>query len=190
MGSIWRHFKTITHHRLLVMKGCFAVGLYRQGLMHDLSKYSPEEFFNGVKYYQGYRSPNVAEREEKGYSAAWLHHKGRNKHHFEYWIDYADCDTKMVPAPMPNRYIVEMFEDRLAASKVYLGDKYTDASALEYYNKGDITPLLHPKTKRLLEKLLTMNAKYGEEATNRYIRRKVLHNVPSKCRRGKEINRK
>ena len=59
------------------MKNCFAVGLYRQGLLHDLSKYSWEEFATGVKYYQGNRSPNAAEKEEKGYSAAWLHHKGR-----------------------------------------------------------------------------------------------------------------
>ena len=177
MGSVWQHFRTITYHKWLVMKGCFAVGLYWQGLTHDLSKYSPEEFLNGVKYYQGYRSPNVAEREDKGYSASWLHHKGRNKHHFEYWIDYADCDVKMVPAPMPARYNVEMFEDRLAASKVYLGEKYTDASALDYYNKGDIRPLLHPKTRQLLEKLLVMNAKYGEETTNRYIRLRVLKNA-------------
>ena len=66
-----------------VMKNCFAVRLYRQGLLHDLSKYSWEEFATGVKYYQGNRSPNAAEKEEKGYSAAWLQkHKGRNKHHF------------------------------------------------------------------------------------------------------------
>ena len=83
------HFITITHHKILVMQGCFKVGLYWQGLMHDLSKYEPSEFWVGAKYYQGTRSPNNAEREEKGYSGAWLHHKGRNKHHYEYWIDYS-----------------------------------------------------------------------------------------------------
>ena len=88
-NKAWRHFKTITGHKILVMKNCFRVGLFRQGLMHDLSKYSPVEFGTGVKYYQGDRSPNAAEREEKGYSEAWLHHKGRNKHHFEYWIDFS-----------------------------------------------------------------------------------------------------
>ena len=84
----WRHFRTITHHKILVMKGCFKLGLYRQGLLHDMSKYSPTEFLVGCRYYQGTRSPNNAEREAKGYSSAWLHHKGRNKHHYEYWIDY------------------------------------------------------------------------------------------------------
>lgn len=35
------HFRTITHHRHLVFLGCLRVGLIRQGLLHDLSKYSP-----------------------------------------------------------------------------------------------------------------------------------------------------
>lgn len=85
----WNHFKTITHHKKLVMQHCFRVGLYYQGLTHDLSKYSPVEFLPGVRFYQGDRSPNDAERKTKGYSAAWLHHKGRNKHHLEYWVDYS-----------------------------------------------------------------------------------------------------
>ncbi len=62
------HLRTINHHKLLVMKGCFKVGLYRQGLMHDLSKYTPSEFLVGCKYYQGNRSPNNAEREATGVS--------------------------------------------------------------------------------------------------------------------------
>ena len=62
----WRHFKTITHHKLLVMQGCFKVGLIKQGLLHDLSKYAPAEFLTGIRYYQGTRSPNAAEREIKG----------------------------------------------------------------------------------------------------------------------------
>ena len=86
--NAWRHFKTITHHKLLVMKYCFRIGLYRQGLLHDLSKYSPTEFCVGARYYQGTRSPNNAEREATGASRSWMHHKGRNRHHFEYWVDY------------------------------------------------------------------------------------------------------
>ena len=109
----------------------------------------------------------------------WLHHKGRNRHHFEYWIDYPvrDKDTgeiKMIPARMPNKYIVEMFMDRLAACKIYQKEAYTDASPLEYYNKGDISSMLHPVTQKILERLLKMNAKYGEEYTVQYIRAKLL----------------
>ena len=81
------HFSTITHHKMLVMKTCFKVGLYKQGLLHDLSKYTPIEFIPGVIYYQGDRSPINREKELKTCSRGWLHHKGRNLHHFEYWID-------------------------------------------------------------------------------------------------------
>lgn len=172
----WAHFKTITYHRFLVMQGCFKVGLYWQGLTHDLSKYSPAEFFVGAKYYQGNRSPNNAEREAKGYSSAWLHHKGRNKHHYEYWIDYSckNIEGGMAPSPMPVRYVVEMFMDRVAASKVYNKDSYTDGDALKYLKNGKNVNLLHPKTYRQLEILLTMLAERGEEETFSYIRNRII----------------
>ena len=87
--KILKHFFTVARHRWLVRKHCFKCGLIKQGLFHDLSKYSPSEFWAGARYYQGNRSPQAREREIYGYSAAWLHHKGRNKHHFEYWTDFA-----------------------------------------------------------------------------------------------------
>lgn len=173
----WKHFKTITYHKYLVMKGCFKVGLYKQGLTHDLSKYMPSEFWVGVKYYQGNRSPNNAEREAIGYSSAWLHHKGRNRHHYEYWIDYSTKDIKggMCPAPMPTKYIAEMLMDRIAACKVYNGNKYTNSSPWEYYSLGREKAPIHPETKEVLEKLLLMLAEQGEEKTFAYIRRELLH---------------
>ena len=172
----WQHFKTITRHKALVMQGCFRVGLYRQGLLHDLSKYTPVEFLVGCRYFQGNLSPNNIERKQKGYSSSWLHHKGRNKHHYEYWIDYScrGIEGGMAPAPMPRRYIVEMFMDRIAACKTYQGDAYTDQSPLEYYLQGKDPAPLHPKTKKLLEFLLHMLAEKGEEETFRYIRNRVL----------------
>lgn len=172
----FKHFKTITYHKWLVLKGCFAVGLYRQGLCHDLSKYMPSEFFVGVKYYQGDRSPNNAEREAIGYSSAWLHHKGRNKHHYEYWLDYSMRYVKggMAPAPMPVRYIVEMLMDRIAACKVYQKEKYTPKSALEYYLTGKDPAPLHEKTRMLLEFLLHFMAKHGEKETYRFVKNELL----------------
>ena len=119
-ANIFKHLKTITEHKLAVMELCFRVGLIKQGLLHDLSKYSPEEFITGIYFYQGTRSPNAAEKMVRGYSVAWLHHKGRNKHHFEYWIDYAIDPTEgLVGMKMPLRYVLEMCCDRIAASKVY-----------------------------------------------------------------------
>ena len=98
----WLHFKTITRHKLLVMHYCFRAGMYKQGLLHDLSKYAPVEFLVGCKYYQGDRSPNNAEREDTGISKSWLHHKGRNKHHFEYWVDmHREMSISSMVCPCP-----------------------------------------------------------------------------------------
>ena len=186
--NIWRHYCTITKHRHLVRRHCFKIGLYWQGLTHDLSKYSPEEFWTGVRYYQGNRSPNAAERELVGYSRAWLHHKGRNKHHLEYWIDYGIPDKKgphkgehkgLCGMKMPVNYVVEMYIDRVAASKNYQKEKYRDDSALAYYMNGRQFHVLHDDTRALLELLLEMLAIKGEKATNRFIREEVLsHKIP------------
>ena len=170
----WQHFKTITHHKWLVLQGCFSVGLYRQGLTHDLSKYSPVEFWNGAKYYQGYRSPNAAEREEKGYSEAWMHHKGRNRHHYEYWTDMSRESGRYEAIPMPRRYLVEMVMDRRAACMTYLGDKYHSGTPLEYLERSRERNLMHPQTKRELEYILTMLRDEGEKTTFRYLREQVL----------------
>ena len=94
---ILEHLRTVNRHRHLVRKYCFRLGLYWQGLTHDLSKYSPTEFWRSAKYYQGYRSPNDQERLVNGVSLSWLHHKGRNRHHFEYWIDY--CRGSVTASP-------------------------------------------------------------------------------------------
>lgn len=174
----WKHLKTITHHKWLVLKGCFAVGLYRQGLCHDLSKYSPSEFWTGAKYFQGDRSPNGAERQEKGFSEAWMHHKGRNKHHYEYWTDMSLETHRYESVPMPRKYLVEMVMDRIAASKTYQGSAYTDASALLYLEGSHERHLLHPETKQELTYILTMLRDRGEQETFRYIRESVLQDQP------------
>ena len=174
LAKIRGHFLTITRHKLLVMRHCFAVGLYRQGLAHDLSKYSLVEFRTGARYFQGDRSPNAAEREARGYSEAWLHHKGRNRHHFEYWVDY-DLEKKgtMVGCRMPYRYVAEMFCDRVAASKVYKGKEYNNSCPWEYFKPSKDSTLIHPKTREELTKLLLMLRDQGEEETFRYLKQEV-----------------
>ena len=174
----WKHFKTITKHRLIVMAGCFRVGLVWQGLTHDLSKYSPTEFLMGAKYYQGTRSPNTAEREEKGYSQAWMHHKGRNRHHYEYWTDMNRVTRNYEPVPMPRKYLVEMVMDRRAACITYQGDAYTDASALNYFMGSRERELMHPQTRQELEYVLTMLRDRGERQTFDYLRNEVLRGEP------------
>ncbi len=178
MNKFWGHLKTITHHRRLVRRGCFRVGLYFQGLTHDLSKYSPSEFWTGVHYYQGTRSPNAAEREEKGYSEAWMHHKGRNRHHFEYWTDLSLETHAYEPVQMPPRYLAEMVMDRIAACKTYQGKGYTDGAPLAYLQKAKESRFVHPETMAQLEFLLTMLRDRGEDEMFRFIREVVLKGKP------------
>ena len=154
----WKHFITITRHRHKVIEHCFKSGIFWQGCLHDLSKYSFCEFIVGAKYYQGTRSPNEAERE------------GRNKHHFEYWTDY-NMKTKTIDTvKMPMKYLIEMFCDRVAASKIYMGDKYTDKSPLEYFLRAKGRMVIHPETSDELEFLLRMLYEKGEDETFKYIK--------------------
>ena len=169
----WKHFCTITYHKYLVAKGCFAVGLYWQGLMHDMSKYSPTEFMQGIKYYTGVKSPNEGERAEYGYSLAWMHHKGRNRHHFEYWTDY-NPQTKLVsPVKMPARFLAEMFCDRVAASKIYQGKNYSPHHPLEYFNRGNAKNVMHPETADKLHEILVILDEQGEKAAFKAVKKMV-----------------
>lgn len=166
------HFKTITSHRHMVIRHAFKAGIPWRGLMHDLSKYTPTEFGAGIKYYAGGKySANENERKDLGYSKAWMHHKGRNRHHFEYWTDYIPHTKKMMPIKMPKIFVLEMFCDRVAASKIYQGSNYTDSHPLEYFLRSKGTRFIHPETSDYLEKLLVMLRDKGEEATFRYIRK-------------------
>lgn len=133
LKKIKSHLFLITKHKWYVGKMCFRCGLYKQGLLHDLSKYTLSELLVGFKYYDGEISPNAKQRKNIGYSSAWLHHKGRNKHHYEYWIDCSDAGV--VCAEMPKKYIVEMFIDRVCATMIYQGDKFNVSSPYEYFLK-------------------------------------------------------
>lgn len=177
----WKHFCTITKHRWAVRRGCFRVGLYWRGLVHDLSKYSPTEFLPGAKYYQGTRSPNSQARELLGYSTAWMHHKGRNRHHYEYWTDLDVKTKKYMPVPMPRKFFTEMIMDRIAACKTYHGRNYTNADPLNYLVnsiEGRDTEMMHPQTKAELTYILTMLRDRGEDETFRFIREVVLKGKP------------
>ena len=169
IGKFFGHLSTITRHRHLVIAHCAKAGVLFQGLFHDLSKYGPTEFFQGVRYYSGVHSPTEDERRENGYSLAWMHHKGRNRHHWEYWTDYSITERRYVPMPMPRRYLAEMLCDRVAASKIYKGNAYTDAAPLEYLLAGK--DIMHPDTKETLVRFLTQLRDEGEDAMFASIRR-------------------
>ena len=174
--NFFGHLKTVQQHRNMVLKHCIKAGIPWRGLTHDLSKFSPTEFIPGVKYYQGNRSPNERERELFGSSHAWMHHKGRNRHHFEYWTDYNPATKRNEPVKMPDVFIFEMFCDRVAASKIYNKGNYNVSMPLEYFTRGKHRRFIEESTGRKLEFLLTMLRDKGEDEVFRYIRRQVKKN--------------
>jgi hypothetical protein len=173
VSNAYSHFKTVTKHRHTVISHAARAGILFQGLRHDLSKYSPTEFFQGIKNYTGTCSPNELERKEKGYSSAWLHHKGRNKHHFEYWTDYNPEEKRVMPVKMPIRYVAEMFCDRVSASKIYQGENYTDSHPYEYFMRGKTKREINMETSEILESWLLMLKEKGEDETLRHIKESV-----------------
>lgn len=173
LKKFFGHLNTVNKHRFLVFKYCVKAGIPFRGLVHDLSKYSLLEFLEGVKYYNGNFSPISTCKKVNGYSKAWLHHKGRNKHHFEYWMDYSNVTHRNDPVEMPYNYVVEMFCDRVAASKIYNGSLYKETDPIDYFNAKHGQRTIHPKTSDEIEKLLKMLASEGEDATFAYIREQM-----------------
>lgn len=168
MNKLLKHLKTVGRHRRAVRKLCFQCGLYKQGLLHDLSKYQLVELLPQIKYWTGKRSPIDAEIEDKGFSEAWLHHKGHNKHHYEYWLDPIHMTE---PCRMPMRYIAEMFCDRVAACKIYQSWRYTSKSPLEYMlRRPQEQELMHPETYSTLKRLFEMLHQQGEKHTCEHIK--------------------
>lgn len=153
-----QHFITITLHKWYVAQECFKRGLYWQGIVHDLSKYSFTEFFTSAKYYQGNSTPIGAEKAEKGYSLAWLHHRGHNKHHWEYWTDFSD--GKLIMCPIPDKYVAEMACDMIGASKAYNRDKYTPEMPYKYFLANVNDMFMHPHALMKLDQLLREVAGY------------------------------
>jgi len=158
--NFFGHTWLVIRHKHAVFKNALKCGIIWQGLLHDLSKFSPEEFFESVKYYTGKRSPIGVCREVNGMSRAWLHHKGRNKHHIEYWMD-PDCREHPI---MPYKYAVECVCDKIAATKVYLGKSYDNGKPLVHWEKyGRLAPA-NPKTIEFFDKAFFDLARLGERA--------------------------
>lgn len=162
LKNMIKHLTLVNRHRFLVFKLCCKAGIPFRGLVHDLSKYSPTEFFESVKYYNGSQSPITFCKKENGYSNAWLHHKGRNKHHFEYWLDFT------APAPMPvipYKYTVEMICDTLAAGMTYKKKDWYPRYQLEYFNGRTDKEFINDKIAKVLEETYKQVAENGIDKT-------------------------
>ena len=156
--NFFKHLHTVNKHRFKVFCLCCRAGQVWRGIVHDLSKYSFDEFWEGVKYFEGGYSPIRNCKIENGYSRAWLHHKGRNKHHHEYWYDYAAPEQTPV---MPYKYVVEMICDQLAAGMIYQGKNWNDEYQLSYWLKTREKARINPKMDKLLTKVYTEVARKG-----------------------------
>lgn len=155
MGVRWKHFKTVMKHKQVVFRECWACGIGWQGIVHDLSKFSHTEFSPSAKFFQGNRSPIEAEKEDCGYSFAWLHHKGCNPHHWEYWIDFAS-DGGIIADRIPKKYVIEMLCDWIGAGKVYAKGKWSQNDPLDYYNKVRAGRYFHPETEQVIVRFLEL----------------------------------
>lgn len=169
--NFFLHLHTVNKHRFYVFKLSIKAGIPIRGLLHDLSKYSPVEFWEGVKYYNGKRSPISLCVQENGYSKAWLHHKGKNKHHFEYWIDFATENKALI---IPYKYAVEMICDTLAASLVYNGKDWKNDTQLKYYNNRKDKEYINPKIQKLL---LTVYEQIAKDGIDKVITRDNLKKI-------------
>ena len=174
LKRFFKHLHTVNTHRFKVFLLCCRVGIPIQGLLHDLSKYSPEEFWESVKYYEGTHSPIHNCKKENGYSKAWLHHKGRNKHHYEYWYDYNAPEKCPI---IPFKYFLEMICDSFAAGQTYQGKNWTKEYQLSYWNKVKDKAILHPKYKSLLDKVYL---EVSEKGLNEVLKKKYLKKLYEK----------
>lgn len=145
----WIHLKTIIKHKHYVFHYCCKCGIPWQGIVHDLSKFSPSEFFTNVKYAREGKSPIDVQKEEIGYSFPWQHHKGRNPHHYEFWMD--KFDNGCYVHRMPYKYTVEMLCDNLGAGKAYSNGKATYTSEMDWWIKQREIRNMHPDNTRFLD---------------------------------------
>ncbi len=156
--NIFKHIKLVLKHKWLVFKFCTKIGIPFRGLKHDLSKFSPIEFWESIKYYNGKKSPITLCKQENGYSKAWLHHKGRNKHHPAYWYDINAPEQTPV---IPYKYVAEMICDKLSASITYNGKDWTNSSELEYWKKAREFEPINKKVSDMLTEVFEQVAEYG-----------------------------
>ncbi|MDD6240972.1 MAG: DUF5662 family protein [Eubacteriales bacterium] len=177
--AIFKHLHTVNRHRFLVFLYCTRCGLFWRGLVHDLSKYSPSEFFISARNYTGTKSPIANERkEEHGYSKVFIHHTRKNKHHFEYWVDVTTGDILL--APMPFVYALESCCDMIAASKVYNGKKFNRSLPLAFFTLSSPRSLMHPATKEFIRTVLTRYENSGFQGIHRREMEKLYFSILAK----------
>lgn len=163
MNCYINHLKTVVKHKCYVFQFCNKAGIPWRGLMHDMSKFHPIEFFESAKYWNGTRSPIDNAKDDKGYAIAWQHHKGHNPHHPEYWIDNVMIPgQEPVPLIMPYEYALEMVCDWCGASKAYNKNKdWKPQDSLDWFYEVGSKRRIHPAILNFAESVLNDMVELG-----------------------------
>lgn len=166
------HLKTVIEHKKWVYYYCARLGMYKAGLLHDLSKFSPTELLESANYYAGGTSSPINEaKKDKGYSLAWFHHKGRNRHHYEYWYDNIDAGGKKVK--MPEEYADELICDYLGAGRAYMKQNFTYVNEYKWWTDKRNIIAMNEQTKTFVDHIMVllayMEVKYNMEIAERDI---------------------
>jgi hypothetical protein len=160
MKEYFLHIYYLMRHKYFVFVECFKMGLFWQGITHDLSKLSPTElgpysrmFYTDKKPIRdktGYYKPYDTGNEE--FELAWLNHTRKNKHHWQFWVlphDRNDEGCEKI-FDMPEKYALEMIADWMGAAKA----QRNNHTALEWYNVHKHKLGLSTKTREFIEKKL------------------------------------
>lgn len=146
--KFFKLLKRIVIHKFWVAYYCFQLGLYWQGITYDLSKFSLTEIKGALKYWNDFKSSLAYEKELNGYSETFLHHRGHNPHHYEYWIH--SLDEGGVAAEMPRKYALELICDYLAACRTYRGNPKEE---YKWWEEHSPKMKIHRRTKQYLNRI-------------------------------------
>lgn len=181
--NILIHLKTVFTHKYYVFIYCKKCGIPIRGLLHDMSKLSPIEFINNIKYVEPGKSPITVAKERDGYSKAWMHHKSHNPHHHVYWMDRFDEGCYVTR--MPYKYMVECLCDHLGANKAYNPKSktpYTDE--INWWKKERQTTVMHPDNIKFLDEVLyslyLCETEYGNNIIKYILNKKKLKEIYNK----------
>lgn len=152
MRKYLQYLKYVFRHKWFVFVECCKVGLVWQGLVHDLSKFLPDEMIPYANYFYGgdkregrFYTPSQGTSE---FNYAWLKHQHRNPHHWQYWVLQEDGGNKF-PMEMPVKYIKEMVADWKGAGRA---QGFNDT--LSWYVTNRDKMILGNETRTLVEWML------------------------------------
>lgn len=158
MMHYFKYIDYVFRHKFYVLIECFKRGIFLRGILHDLSKFLPSEFFAYSEFL--YNPKTITTHDE--FRKAVLLHKRRNKHHWEYWVMRDDAKYEEVVFPMDIDYATEMICDWVGTGKAVgnlspKNDPYKEVR--EWYIEHNDQLVLHPYTRNYIESTIGYSAK-------------------------------